>query len=121
MMSAGGQTGSEDPMTRTVAVVAMGILLSSGGARADGHLPFTDYLPPTTLNPQEYQSGYNDYCRDDVAQLDTYKCVEKVIREMQKRYDRLWSTCDHKGIFALAYLLTTKEYQRASLEPGFFR
>jgi hypothetical protein len=108
-------------MTRTMVLVAMGILVSGGGARADGHVPFTDYLPPTTLNTEEYQSGYNDYCRDDRGQLDTYRCVDKVIREMERRYDGLWNACDHRGLFALAYLVTTKEYQRASLEPGFFR
>ena len=98
----------------------MGMLVASG-ARADEYIPFTDYLPPTTLNAEEYQSGYNDYCRDDRGHVDTYRCVDKVIREMKKRYDGLWSTCDHRGIFALAYLETTKEYQRASREPGFFR
>src|SRR5688572_930496 len=108
-------------MTRKLTLVGMLILVSGGGARADGHIAFTDYLPPTTLNPEEYQSGYNDYCRDDLARIDTYKCVEKVIREMQKRYEGLWNVCDHRGVFALAYLETTKEFQRASLEPGFFR
>ena len=108
-------------MTRAMVLVAAVLLLASGDARSDGYIPFTDYLPPTTLNPAEYQSGYNDYCRDDRGGLDTYRCVDKVIREMERRYADLWSTCDHRGLFALAYLLTTKEYQRASLEPGFFR
>jgi Family of unknown function (DUF5995) len=107
-------------MTRITVLVVMGMLLPCG-ARADGYIPFTDYLPPTTLNAEEYQSGYNDYCRDDRGRVDTYRCVDKVIREMKKRYDVLWNACDHRGIFALAYLETTKEYQRASLEPGFFR
>jgi hypothetical protein len=107
-------------MTRTTVLVTLAILVPSG-ARAQGYIPFTDYLPPTTLNAEEYQSGYNDYCRDDRGQLDTFKCVDKTIREMERRYDGLWNTCDHRGLFALAYLETTKEYQRASLEPGFFR
>ena len=106
-------------MTRTMVLVVVGILVPSG-AWAQGYIPFTDYLPPTTLNTEEYQSGYNDYCRDD-GPLDTYKCVNKVIREMERRYDDLWDVCDHRGLFALAYLETTKEYRRASLEPGFFR
>lgn len=110
-------------MTRTMALVGVWgmMLLSSTGVRADNHIPFTDYLPPTSLSTEEFQSGYNDYCRDDVGSINTYKCVEKIIREMKRRYDGLWSACDHRGIFALAYLETTKEYQRASLEPGFFR
>ena len=107
-------------MTRLMVLVAVGISVASGAARAEDYIPFTDYLPPTTLNPEEFQSGYNDYCRDDGG-LNTYRCVDKLIREMERRYDSLWDTCDHRGLFALAYLLTTKEYRRASLEPGFFR
>jgi hypothetical protein len=107
-------------MTRTMVLVVMGMLVPSG-LRAQGYIPFTDYLPPTTLNPEEFQSGYNDYCRDDTGQVNTYRCVDKIIREMKRRYDALWEVCDHRGLFALAYLLTTQEYQRASLEPGFFR
>ena len=107
-------------MTRTTVLMVMGMLVPSA-AWAQGYIPFTDYLPPTTLSPEEFQSGYNDYCRDDSGHVNTYKCVTKVIREMERRYDGLWDACDHRGLFALAYLETTKEYQRASLEPGFFR
>ncbi|MCA9602736.1 MAG: hypothetical protein KC417_11955 [Myxococcales bacterium] len=88
---------------------------------AQAYIPFTDYLPPLTVNAEEYESGYNHFCRDDTGHINTYQCVDKTIREMTRRYDRLHSSCDHRGIFALAYLLTTEEYQRASLEPGFFR
>ena len=46
-------------MTRTMAVLVM-VMLVPSGASAQGYIPFTDYLPPTTLNPEEFQSGYND-------------------------------------------------------------
>lgn len=48
------------------------------------------------------------------------QCVDAVIREMTKRFDRLAETCDHDAIFALTYLRTTEEYRRAAVEPGFF-
>ena len=48
------------------------------------------------------------------------QCVDAVIREMERRFDSLLSTCDHNSMFALAYLRTTEEYRRASVEPGFF-
>lgn len=89
-------------------------------AFAQSYIPFTDYLPPLSVDAEEYRSGYNDYCRDGQEGLDTYACVEKIIAEMEERYERLHDTCDHRGIFALAYLRTTEEYQRASLECGFF-
>lgn len=107
-------------MTRVVLLLVIGLLVPTG-ARAQGYIPFTDYLPPTTLNTEEFESGYNDYCRDDTGHVDTYRCVDKIIREMERRYSPLWQACDHRGLFALAYLETTREYQRASLEPGFFR
>ncbi|MGH2683873.1 MAG: DUF5995 family protein [Actinomycetota bacterium] len=48
------------------------------------------------------------------------QCVDKVIREMTRRFDRLASTCDHNAVFALTYLRTTEEYKRAATTPGFF-
>ena len=48
------------------------------------------------------------------------QCVDKVIREMSKRFDPLASSCDHNAIFALAYLRTTQEYRAAIADPGFF-
>ena len=107
-------------MTRTTVLVVMGMLVPSG-ALGPGLYPVHRLPSPDDVEPEEYQSGYNDYCRDDRGQVDTYTCVDKVIREMERRYDGLWNVCDHRGLFALAYLETTKEYQRASLEPGFFR
>jgi hypothetical protein len=89
-------------------------------AHPQSYVPFTDYLPPTTLSVEEVETGYNDYCRDDRGQVNTFPCVEKTIREMEDRYEALEGTCDHRGIFALAYLVTTMEYQEASLETGFF-
>jgi hypothetical protein len=47
------------------------------------------------------------------------QCVDQVIREMTRRYDRLG--CDHAAAFAMTYLLTTEEYRRAVEDPHFFR
>jgi hypothetical protein len=46
------------------------------------------------------------------------QCVDQVIREMTRRYDRLG--CDHAAAFAMTYLLTTEEYRRAVEDPHFF-
>lgn len=45
-------------------------------------------------------------------------CVEKIIREMDRRVDR--AGCHHRSLFGLAYLRTTQEYLRAWSEPDFF-
>lgn len=47
-------------------------------------------------------------------------CVDRVIREMDRRFEALASTCDHDAVFALMYLRTTQEFKRAVQEPGFF-
>ncbi|MBK8171764.1 MAG: hypothetical protein IPK60_15650 [Sandaracinaceae bacterium] len=104
-------------------VVSGALLMGAGASSADAqnYIAFTDYLPPNFLNTaQEYESGYNDLCRDDNDHIDTYRCVQRVLRDMERRYDHIHSTCDHRGLFALAYWETTQEYQTASLEPGFF-
>lgn len=46
------------------------------------------------------------------------RCVDNVIREMTRRYDRLG--CDHDAVFAFTYLVTTEEYRRAVEDPDFF-
>jgi hypothetical protein len=65
--------------------------------------PDADYVP----------SVYND-CPPGHNQ-----CVDQVVREMQRRYDRLG--CDHAAIFSLTYKLTTMEYRRAVEDPDYFR
>jgi hypothetical protein len=39
---------------------------------------------------------------------------------MTDRYDALLYRCDHKGLFAIAYLRTTDAYLAAAEQPGFF-
>ena len=90
-------------------------LLATGAADDDvddllglgwsAHLPAypdSDYVP----------SVYND-CPPGHNQ-----CVDLVIREMKRRYDRLG--CDHAAIFSLTYKLTTEEYRRAVEDPEYF-
>ena len=76
------------------------------------YLEVTAYLPPA---PGTYEPTSEDDCTSGKP-----KCVDKVIREMYRRFDPQAASCDHAAIFALTYLRTTEEYQRASLTPGFF-
>lgn len=46
-------------------------------------------------------------------------CLEVVIAEMTKRFETLAAECDHNALFALEYLLTTKEVT-AAVEGGEF-
>jgi hypothetical protein len=47
-------------------------------------------------------------------------CVDAVVREMTRRFNRQAAACDHDAIFALSYLRTTEEYRRTLSEPAFY-
>jgi hypothetical protein len=46
--------------------------------------------------------------------------VDATIAEMQRRFESLAASCDHKAVFALAYLRTTQTYEWARDQPGYF-
>jgi hypothetical protein len=48
------------------------------------------------------------------------QCVEKVVRQMTRRFDSLASSCDHDAVFSLVYLRVTEEYRRTVEDPTFF-
>jgi hypothetical protein len=74
-------------------------------------LNWPTYLASTS--PDTYVASASTECRNGQVQ-----CVDKVIREMTKRYNAL--RCDHDSTFAFTYLLTTEEYRRAVEDPQFF-
>jgi Family of unknown function (DUF5995) len=103
-----------------IRVVRLGTLLgllllaAPNAARAEDppFLGWTALAPGLTT---EYQPNSDNDCA-----AGRPRCVDAVIREMQRRFDPLAASCDHDAIFSLTYLRTTEEYRRASLEPGFF-
>ena len=100
-------------MIRTLVATLAAIALLPASAAAEGtFVDWTSFLPPTAT---EYDPSSADECTSGKIQ-----CVDKVIHEMTKDFDRLAAACDHNAIFSLAYLRTTEEYKRAALEPGFF-
>ena len=101
-------------MRALLVAVVVALLALPAGASAD-EPPFIDWsswLPPSAGT---YQPSAEDDCRSGRP-----SCVDKVIRSMTQRFDRLAETCDHNAMFSLTYLRTTEEYQRALLTPGFF-
>ncbi len=94
--------------------VAAALLIASDAARADDppYVGWTQLLPGLTM--QYDPSSAND------CTAGRTRCVDAVIREMQRRLDPLAGSCDHDAIFALAYLRTTEEYRRTIEEPTFF-
>jgi hypothetical protein len=90
------------------------LLLAPGAGRAEDppFVGWTELLPG--LKTQFMPSSEND------CTAGRTRCVDAVIREMRRRFDRLASSCDHDSIFALAYLRTTEEYRRTIEDPTFF-
>jgi hypothetical protein len=48
------------------------------------------------------------------------QCVDKVVRQMTRRFDSLASSCDHDAVFSVTYLRVTEEYRRTVEGPTFF-
>ncbi len=76
-------------------------------------LAWSDLLPGLTT---DYDPTSENLCvRGDL------RCVDAVIREMNRRFAPLARRCDHDAVFALTYLRTTEEYRRTVADdPSFF-
>jgi Family of unknown function (DUF5995) len=73
-----------------------------------------------TLAPS-LAEGY-DPDSPNICRKGTIGCVDAVIKEMERRFGPLASTCNHDAVFALTYLRTTEAYRRAvAADPAFFR
>jgi hypothetical protein len=96
------------------ALLALSLLLAPGAARAEdpSFVGWTALLPGLT-------SDYEPSSENDCAAGRT-RCVDAVIREMERRFDPLAQACDHDAIFSLTYLRTTEEYRRTIEDPTFF-
>ncbi len=100
--------------TAVAAFLCLAALAAPSSALAE-EPPFLEvaaYLPPA--------AGSFDPSSEDDCVSGKPKCVDKVINEMYRRFKPQARSCDHASIFALTYLRTTEEFQRASLTPGFF-
>jgi hypothetical protein len=97
-----------------VLAVTAALLIASGTARADDppYVGWTQLLPGLTM--QYAPSSAND------CTAGRTRCVDAVIREMERRFRPLADSCDHDVIFSLAYLRTTEEYRRTIEDPTFF-
>jgi hypothetical protein len=97
----------------TFTTLFLALTLTAGSAAADPlFTEWTELLPGLT-------SGYDPSDAND-CKSGKIQCVDSVIREMTKRFDRHAAACDHDAMFGLTYLRTTEEYRRAAVEPGFF-
>jgi hypothetical protein len=99
-------------MATLVTTLAAGVNPAAANTYEDPFfLNWPTYLPSSPVG--EYEATGADDCTKGKVQ-----CVDKVIREMTRRFNAL--RCDHDSTFAFTYLLTTEEYRRAVEDPHFF-
>lgn len=96
-------------------LVSAPLVLASSMAAAEDDPLFVDW---SSLTPS-LTAGYNP-TSENLCKRGATQCVDAVIREMTRRFDRLAPECDHDAVFALTYLRTTEEYRRTIEDPGFF-
>jgi len=98
-----------------VLAVVGGALAGVGPVSADDDplfVPWSEVLPGLT-------EGYDPSSADD-CRSGKLRCVDRVIREMTRRFEPLGQACDHDALFSLMYLRTTEEYRRSVADGTFF-
>jgi hypothetical protein len=99
-----------------LAVVLAGVTALTGATPAQAEDPtFVDW---SSLLPS-FTDTYDPSSENDCV-AGKASCVDKTIREMQRRFDPLGQSCSHNAVFSLAYLRTTQTYKWARDQAGFF-
>ena len=88
-------------------VVIFGTLLSLGVGGSMSRDASAEGGPPRGLYEQR------------ACQAGEDRCVSRVIREMQRRFEPLAASCDHDAVFSLVYLRTTEKYLETVDEIGY--
>ena len=91
--------------------IALGLVVATAPADAGTLDPIIRILPP---RPVPYHPSTALACIDGNS-----SCIDATIQQMQHSYDALASSCDHDGVFALAYLRVTQNV-RDALDHGLF-
>jgi hypothetical protein len=103
---------------RRAAVVLLVLTLCSGLLAGPAAADDPPFIPWSQLLPglsSQYDPSSANYCT-----AGKIRCIDAVIKEMDRRLDRSAAKCDHDAIFDLTYLRTTEQFRRASTTSGFF-
>jgi hypothetical protein len=90
---------------RVVAVLAVVVAIAAAPAAADHHdenLPWPNLLPPLPV-PASVQPYGVPHCRHA-----SVRCTDNLIRRLRRQWRALDAACDHRALFALAYLRITQ-------------
>jgi hypothetical protein len=103
---------------RVLALLIAGLLVAGLVAAAPAAADDPPFVPWSSIAPS-LTSAY-DPTSSNICVSGKLRCVDAVIKEMQRRFTPLAGSCDHDAVFSLTYLRTTEEYRRATTTPGFF-
>lgn len=95
-------------------LATLGLCWPAAPARADDP-PFVGWTAALPAIAWQYDASSVDDC---VA--GRIACVQKTIKEMQKRFNPLAVDCAHAAVFGLAYLRTTQTYLETAQTSGFY-
>jgi hypothetical protein len=100
----------------TVAVQFAGVAPAPPAlAAGDPDPPFVGWSATLPAIAWHYDPTSSDDC---VAGRES--CVQRTIRQMERRLAPLAAACDHAAVFGLAYLRTTETYLDTAQTPGFY-
>ena len=114
--------------TVTALVVAAGLLLSLVQPKpvgaASGLEDLVGPIEPAVAaqlpaDPRLWGS-YSLRPTPDVCPRGELRCVDAVIADMTRRFNRLAPRCDHDAVFSLLYLRVTEYYRQVVVQPGYF-
>jgi hypothetical protein len=102
-------------MVIVLALAQVMLMASPSTARAEDppYVPWSDLVPG--LSTEHDPSSENLCTRGDI------RCIDSLIKEMQRRFDALAKRCDHDAVFALTYLRTTEQFRISSTTSGFYQ
>jgi hypothetical protein len=103
---------------KSLAVVVGALVATTALSASPGSAEEPLFVGWSNLLPS-FTTGYDPSSAND-CKAGRIKCVDAVIKEMDRRVRPLAAACDHNVMFGLMYLRTTEEYRRSATAPGFF-
>jgi len=96
------------------ALVALFVLPASAQA---AEAPFVDWTSVLPGSRGDFQPSRERDCVRGTA-----ACVESTLDEMYRRFDRLYSSCDHNAAFGITYIRVTEAIRTKMLQrPPFYQ
>ena len=103
-------------MRGTVAIALAAVLVLPASAQA-AEPPFVDWTSLLPGVPGQFQPSRERDCVNGKA-----RCVESTLDEMYRRFDRLYSSCDHNAAFGITYIRVTEAIRVKMLQrPPFYQ